>query len=94
VRTGQRAAQEDTALDLRRVCLSPSFIANTINVGPSLRMADAAELLTAGIHISRDRIRPSFAVVTVKFRYHQIAGAEVACLSLGLCPDLLFHSSD
>ena len=62
----------------RWVCITFVFallIANTINVGADLSgMADAAELLTGwNSHLFVIVFGTVIAVVTVKFRYHQIA---------------------
>jgi NRAMP (natural resistance-associated macrophage protein)-like metal ion transporter len=73
----------------RWVCIAFVFallIANTINVGADLSgMADAAELLTGwNSHIFVIVFGTVIAVVTVKFRYHQIARVlKWLVLSLG-----------
>jgi NRAMP (natural resistance-associated macrophage protein)-like metal ion transporter len=62
------------------------MVANTINVGADLAgMADAAELLTGlNSHVFVVLFGLAIAIVTVKFKYHQIAQVlKWLCLSLG-----------
>jgi NRAMP (natural resistance-associated macrophage protein)-like metal ion transporter len=73
----------------RWVCISfvvALVVVNTINVGADLAgMADAAELLTGlNSHVYVVVFGIAIAVVTVKFKYHQIAQVlKWLCLSLG-----------